>query len=114
MAEHANGINPEILKWARERSGYSVEAAARTLNKKESFISECESGERSPTYVQLEKLADKYKRPVALFFLPNPPDEPKLEEKLALRSRDVKKLESQNAFFVTPSLFTTVFIDGVE
>lgn len=98
MAEYINGINPEILKWARERSGYSVEAAAKALNKKETFISECESGDRPLTYVQLEKLADKYKRPVALFFLPNPPEEPKLEEKLALRSRDVKKLEPRTLF----------------
>ncbi len=98
MAEYVNGINPEILKWARERSGYSVEAAAKTLNKKKSFISECEAGDRAPTYVQLEKLADKYKRPVALFFLPNPPEEPKLEEKLALRNRDVKKLEPRTLF----------------
>ena len=100
MAEYVNGINPEILKWARERSGYSVEAAARALNKKESFISECESGDRSPTYVQLEKLADKYKCPVALFFLPNVPEEPKLEDKFALRSRDVKKLEPRTLFLL--------------
>ena len=98
MAEYIDGINPEILKWARERSGYSQEAAAKTLNKKQSFISECESGDRSPTYVQLEKLADKYKRPVALFFLPKPPDEPKLEKQLALRSSDVKKLHPRTLF----------------
>ena len=28
MAEYVNGINPAILKWARERSGYTVEAIA--------------------------------------------------------------------------------------
>ena len=98
MAEYENGINPKILKWARERSGYSVEAAAKAINKDKSFITECESGDRSPTYVQLEKLADKYKRPVALFFFNQPPEEPKLEEKLALRSRDVKKLEPRTLF----------------
>ncbi len=98
MAEYVNGINPEILKWARERSGYSVEAAAKALNKTETFISECESGDCSLTYVQLEKLADKYKRPVAIFFLPDPPEEPELEEKLALRSADVKKLNPRTLF----------------
>jgi len=98
MAEYINGINPEILKWARERSGYSVEAAAKVLSKENSFIIECESGDRPLTYVQLEKLADKYKRPIALFFLPNLPEEPKLEEKLALRSTDVKKLNPRTLF----------------
>ena len=33
MAEHVNGINPDILKWARERSGYTVEAIAAFLKK---------------------------------------------------------------------------------
>lgn len=98
MAEYINGINPEILKWARERSGFSLEAAAKALNKEKSFIVECESGQRTMTYVQLEKLADKYKRTVALFFLPNPPEEPKLDEKLALRSADVKKLKPKTLF----------------
>lgn len=98
MSEVINGINPEILKWARESAGYSEEAAAKTLNKKESFISECESGDRSPTYIQLEKLADKYKRPVALFFLTNPPEELKFEDKLALRSDDVKKINPRTLF----------------
>ena len=100
MSEYINGINPEILKWARECSGYSEEAAAKALNKAEPFISECESGDRSLTYVQLEKLADKYKRPVALFFLPNPPEEQNLTEKLALRSTDVKKLNPRTLFLI--------------
>ena len=40
-----------------------------------------ESGEASPTYVQLEKLAyDLYKRPVAVFFFPEPPKEPDPKE----------------------------------
>ncbi|MCE2400064.1 XRE family transcriptional regulator [Candidatus Poribacteria bacterium] len=98
MAEYINGINPEILKWARERSGYSEEAAAKALNKNKSFIIECESGDRALTYVQLETLADKYKRPVALFFLPDPPEEPIFEENVTLRSTDVKKLKPRTLF----------------
>ncbi len=98
MSEYINGINPEILKWAREHSGYSIEMAAKALNKDESFISNCESGDSSLTYVQLERLADKYKRPVALFFLPNPPEEQNLTEKLALRSSDVKRLKPKTLF----------------
>lgn len=98
MAEYINGINPKILKWARERSGYSEEAAAKALNKDKSFIIACESGDRVLTYVQLETLADKYKRPIALFFLPNPPEEPIFEDNVALRSPDVKKLKPRTLF----------------
>ncbi len=93
MAEYVDGINPEILKWARERSGYSLEAAAKTLSKDISFINECESGNLALTYAQLETLADKYKRPVAIFFFPEPPEEENIAENLALRSSDVDQLE---------------------
>ena len=93
MAEHVNGINPDILKWARERSGYTTEAIATALKKDVSIVSDWESGERALTYVQLETLADKYKRPIAIFFFPEPPEEPNIAENLALRSSDNNPLE---------------------
>ena len=93
MAEYINGINPDILKWARERSGYAVEAIATFLKKDASIVNDWESGERAPTYIQLEKLADKYKRPIALFFFPEPPEEPNIAENLALRSSDINSLD---------------------
>ena len=67
MAEQVNGINPDILKWARERSGYTVKAIAAALKKDTSIVNDWESGERALTYVQLETLADKYKRPLPFF-----------------------------------------------
>ena len=93
MAEHVNGINPDILKWARERSGYTVETIANALSKQISIVNDWESGERALTYVQLETLADKYKRPIAIFFFPEPPEEPNIAENLALRSSDNTPLE---------------------
>ena len=93
MAEYINGINPDIFKWARERSGYTVEMIAAFLKKDASIINDWESGERAPTYVQLEKLADKYKRPIAIFFFPEPPEEPNIAENLTLRSPDNTPLE---------------------
>ena len=93
MAEHINGINPNILKWARERSGYTVKAIANALNKHVSIINDWESGERALTYVQLETLADKYKRPIAIFFFPEAPEEPNIAENLAFRSSDNEQLE---------------------
>lgn len=92
MAEYIQGINPTIIKWARERSGYSLKDIATSLNKDVETISEWESGAAAPTYVQLEKLADKYKRPIAMFFFPEPPQEPDFVEQLALRSSEIEKL----------------------
>ncbi len=93
MAEYVQGINPTIVKWARERSGYTLEEVATDLNKDVETISHWESGEQTLTYVQLETLADKYKRPVALFFFPEPPQEPNFADKSALRSSEIEQLD---------------------
>ena len=92
MAEYMKGINPAIIKWARERSGYTLEEVADSLNKDPETISDWESGSSAPTYAQLEKLADKCKRPIALFFFPEVPEEPDLVNQLALRSSEIEAL----------------------
>jgi transcriptional regulator with XRE-family HTH domain len=76
MAETVVGIQPKILEWARNKAGYSLEAVAQKLKREPSVIADWESGKSTPTYAQLERLAyDLYKRPLALFFLPEPPQE---------------------------------------
>lgn len=72
-------INPVVLRWARETAGYSLEEVVQKLNRKTvttETVSAWESGESSPNYIQLEDLAyNIYKRPLALFFFPEPPVE---------------------------------------
>ena len=92
MAEYMKGINPAIIKWARERSGYSLQDIAKFFKKDTETISNWESGSSAPTYVQLEKLADKCKRPIALFFFPEVPQEPDLRDQFSLRSSEIEKL----------------------
>ena len=92
MAEYMKGINPAIIKWARERSGYSLQDIAKFFKKETETISNWESGSSAPTYAQLEKLADKFKRPIALFFFPEVPEEPDLVNQLALRSSEIEEL----------------------
>ena len=93
MAEYIQGINPAIVKWARERSGYTRQEVAKSLNRDVATISNWESGAAAPTYVQLEKLADKYKRPIAMFFFPEPPHETDFVGQLALRSSEIEQLD---------------------
>lgn len=78
--EHLTGLNPEILVWARRTAGRKLDEVASRLSKEPETIlaweaGDEETGDGGPTYPQLEKLADLYKRPVALFFFPQPPDE---------------------------------------
>jgi Zn-dependent peptidase ImmA (M78 family) len=75
-------VVPEVLKWARLTAGMTVKEVAAKIRKNmsPSIVEEWENGTASPTYAQLEKLALKiYKRPIALFFFPVPPDEPTIE-----------------------------------
>ncbi len=77
MASKVTNMNPEILVWARERAGWEVEEVANKIGKSPETILAWETGESVPTYIQLEKLAYKvYKRPIAIFFFQEPPEEP--------------------------------------
>lgn len=73
--------NPAVLRWARECLGLSLEEVAQRVKKRPADVEAWEAGRAAPTYVQLETLAYKiYKRPVALFFFPEPPDEPPVSQ----------------------------------
>lgn len=77
MTSKVTNMNPEILVWARERAGWEAEEVANKIGRSPETILAWESGESAPTYIQLEKLAYKvYKRPIAIFFFQEPPDEP--------------------------------------
>lgn len=70
-------INHEILRWARESAGLSLQEAARAIGLSGENaplrLAQMEAGEREPTRRQLTKLADKYRRPLLTFYLPAPP-----------------------------------------
>jgi len=69
-------VNPKNLKWARESANLPIDDVAGRMKKDPSVIEEWEDGISSPTYIQLEKLAyEVYKRPIAVFFFPDPPEE---------------------------------------
>ena len=72
-------VNPVMLRWARETGGFNINDVVVKLNRKRitsETIASWEEGSASPTYSQLERLAYKiYKRPLALFFFPEPPEE---------------------------------------
>jgi Zn-dependent peptidase ImmA (M78 family) len=71
MAEQNINVNPELIRWAIERSGRSVEVLARGLP----WIRRWESDKSPPTLKQLETLAKKTWTPLGYFFLPKPPEE---------------------------------------
>ncbi|MBV8762267.1 MAG: ImmA/IrrE family metallo-endopeptidase [Deltaproteobacteria bacterium] len=64
---------PALLKWARESARLTIEIAAQRAGVKPDAVALWESGEDAPSIPQLRKLAEVYKRPLVVFYLPAPP-----------------------------------------
>ncbi|OHB74687.1 MAG: hypothetical protein A2Z25_09445 [Planctomycetes bacterium RBG_16_55_9] len=99
-------INRQTLKWARETANVSVEEVAFKMKKATSVVEDWENeGGKSPTYIQLETLAyEVYKRPIGIFFFPDPPKEVDLKGSFrTLPTRDVDAL---------PAAFRKLFRDA--
>jgi Zn-dependent peptidase ImmA (M78 family) len=64
-------VRPELLAWARERSGLPADDLAQRFPR----LDEWERGDRAPTLKQLESFAAATHTPVGFLFLPEPPDE---------------------------------------
>jgi Zn-dependent peptidase ImmA (M78 family)/DNA-binding XRE family transcriptional regulator len=89
-------VEPKILRWTRESIGLTPEDVSKRLGLSVDSINKWELGQKNPTLKTLERIANIYKRPLAVFFLPTPPKEPPLpkdfryfptEEKLPLSSK---------------------------
>lgn len=70
MAETV-AVKPEIIRWAIARSGVPPEDLAQVFPK----LDDWQSGERRPTFKQLETFAQKTMTPLGYFFLDAPPEE---------------------------------------
>jgi len=90
-------IDQEILIWARKRLNLDITEVAYKLKKKPSIITSWETGRSLPSLSQLETLAyDIYKIPLATFFLPEPPDEPKINQQFrTIPESEISKLPYQ-------------------
>jgi len=100
------GINSELLRWAREQASLSLEEVAGRLKKEAADIESWEEGESAPTYVQLERLAYKiYRRPMALFFLPEPPLEPEPESEFrTLPKAEIRGISTDSRLAIREAL----------
>lgn len=75
-------VNEKVLTWARQELNLSQDIVARRMGKKIEDIQAWEEGKDYPTYAQLEKLSYTiYKKPLAVFFFPEPPKNIKQQEK---------------------------------
>jgi transcriptional regulator with XRE-family HTH domain len=65
--------NPALLVWARESASLSEEAIAKKIGVKADRIRAWEAGQERPSVAQLRNFAAATKRPLAVFYLSQPP-----------------------------------------
>lgn len=73
-------VNPNILAWARETAGLSLEDAARKIELHDARgvtgadrLRAIEAGASEPTRSLLLRMAERYRRPLVTFYLSKPP-----------------------------------------
>ena len=91
-------VAPEMLVWARKRSGQQASDFARRFPK----LQQWESGELAPTMRQLEDFAKATHTPVGFLFLPQPP----VEE---VPLPDFRTFGDEEVRTPTPDLLDTVY-----
>jgi Zn-dependent peptidase ImmA (M78 family) len=76
MAREGIPINGDVITWARQRAGMSPDEAEKKFPK----IAAYEAGDLLPSYPQLEAMATEFRIPVAVFFFPERPSVPPIQE----------------------------------
>jgi transcriptional regulator with XRE-family HTH domain len=92
-------VRPELLRWARERAGFSLEALAHRIPQLPAW----ERGEARPTLKQVEKFAKATHAPVGYLFLAEPPIE-------SVPIPDFRTLSNVRVSRPSPDLLETVYI----
>ncbi len=108
----ATSISHQVLVWARNRAGLSLEDVASSFGKSVEEIEAWETGSAFPTYNQLEKLARSlYKVPVAVFFFPSPPDiEEPLRSFRTLPDVEIERLLPDTRFAIREAKTRQLFL----
>lgn len=68
-------VTPSVMRWARERARLTLEEAAARIGRPAEEIEAWERDEKRPSLAQARKASEAYKRSLAVFYLPEPPEE---------------------------------------
>lgn len=88
-------VSPDVLKWARETAGLSIEEAARKVSLAHAFgfssaerLDRLENGTESPSRAMLLRMSKQYRQPLITFYQKTPPTKNK-------RGEDFRRLPEQ-------------------
>ncbi len=85
-------VKSEIIRWVIDSSGWDVEELAKKLKVSDTLIKNWKTRDQGIELKKLEKLAEYVKRPLAIFFLENPPHESELTDYRKLPPEQTIKL----------------------
>ena len=91
-------VNPQLLRWARERAGVAQEDLVEKFRK----LPEWEDGQTRPTLKQVEAFARAVHVPVGYLFLSEPPEE-------AIPIPDFRTFAGQPVTRPSPNLLDTIY-----
>jgi len=92
-------VKPELLRWACERAGKPESALAEKF----SAFTDWLTGEKAPTFKQLEDFAKATRTPFGFFFLPEPPVE-------TIPIPDFRTVGSERVQHPSPDLLDTIYL----
>jgi Zn-dependent peptidase ImmA (M78 family)/transcriptional regulator with XRE-family HTH domain len=92
-------VTPALITWARDTAGFSIAEAADKLGIDAEKLTawENDTDEATPSIPQLRKLAALFKRPLAVFYLPEPPSRFQV-------MRDLRRLPGTGLRHFSPAL----------
>ncbi|RMF56762.1 MAG: ImmA/IrrE family metallo-endopeptidase [Calditrichaeota bacterium] len=92
-------VNPQMMRWARERGGVDIAALEKAFPRLEAW----ERGDVLPTLKQLERFAKVVRVPFGFLFLDSPPDEP-------LPIPDFRTMSALRLKHPSPDLLDTIYL----
>lgn len=109
-------LTPSVLRWARETAGVSINEVVQRLKRKTittEVIEGWERGEGSPSYSQLESLAyDVYRRPLAIFFFPSPPEEKTPKQSFrTLPDQEINKISPRLRYLLRQAQVRQIYLE---
>ena len=92
-------VKPELMRWARISNGLDLPQAAKKAQISEDRLAAWEAGIEQPTIKQLRALGSVYKRPLAVFYLPDIP-----RDFQAQRIKDFRRIVGSSPGAFSPAL----------
>ncbi len=88
-------INPKVLKWTIDSSGWTIKELSNKTEIEPEQITQWQSKTSSIELSKLERIALSLKKPLAVFFLPEPPKEKELTDYRKIAGFKNKKLSKK-------------------